>query len=234
MVELLALAAEPASPSSPYARIQFLVPKISISPENELRLSPVLDMLSVRYVVFRIPPFQGARPVFQGSDYWVMANPAALPRVFIPERTELAADKGMRLNKLGSEQFDPRLVAYVESPVNLPEQCRGTAEIVEEIPTRVTISAHMETPGLIVLADRWDQGWKASLNGQPVPILRTNHPIRGIVVPAGSLKVQFYYAPGSFTLGLRLFGLATGLLIIWSALILRRGNLQRNQSTIPF
>jgi hypothetical protein len=233
MVELLALAAHPASPSPSYARIQFLVPKISISPENELRLSPILDMLGVRYVLFRKPPFQGARPVFQGSDYWVMANPAALPRVFIPERTELAADKRIRLNKLASGQFDPRLVAYVESPVNLPQQCRGTAEIVEETPTRIRISAHMETPGLIVLADRWDQGWKASLNGQPVPILRANHAIRGIVVPAGPANVEFRYAPASFTLGLRLFGLAAGLLIVWIAIILRHGNAQGNRSTIP-
>ena len=56
----------------------------------------------------------------------------------------------------------------------LPALSRGTVEIVSETPTRLTLALQMETPGLVVLADLWDKGWRASLNGQPVPILRVS------------------------------------------------------------
>ena len=92
---------------------------------------------------------------------------------------------------------------------------RGQADIVAEIPTRVTVSVRMETPGLVVLADLWDKGWKAYLNGQPVQILRANHAVRGVVVPAGAATLEFRYEPASFVLGLWLAGAAVVILLGW-------------------
>ena len=123
--------------------------------------------------------------------------------------------------RLAAEDFNPREVAYVETPVRLPGPGRGAASIVEEIPTRIRVSVQMETPGLVVLADLWDQGWQAFWNGQRVPILRTNHAIRGVVVPAGSGMLEFRYAPASFAWGLRLAGLAAAVLMVWFGFALR-------------
>jgi len=118
-----------------------------------------------------------------------------------------------RLNKIASPQFNPLVVAYVESPVNLPGPCRGAAAITTETPTRIVISAQMETAGLIVLADLWDAGWKAYLNGSETPILRTNNAVRGVVVPPGNSTLEFRYQPASFLLGACLTGLAAVVLI---------------------
>jgi hypothetical protein len=220
MVDLLQSAGEPAlSVNQKYAVTQFLVPRISPQPDGTVRLSPIMDLLGVRHVVFREPPFAGARIAFQGSDYWVMENPLALPRVFVPKRVELAADQSARLAKMADPQFDPREVAYVESAVSLPDSCRGTAEIVQETPTRITVSADMKTPGLAVLADRWDKGWVAEYNGRRAPILVADHAVRGVVVPAGQGTLEFRYAPASFTWGLRLCGVAMGVIVCWLGLL---------------
>ena len=120
-----------------------------------------------------------------------------------------------QLEALASPQFNPADVAYVESPVELPAGCRGTAEITNEIPTHITVSVHMETPGLIVLADNWDKGWRAYWNGKPVPVLRANYAIRGVVVPAGNGTLEFIYKPASLNLGLWLAGLAVIVLAGW-------------------
>jgi uncharacterized membrane protein YfhO len=77
----------------------------------------------------------------------------------------------------------------------------------------------METPGLLVLADRWDKGWEAWLDGNRVPILRTNHAIRGVVVPAGNGTLEFRYSPAIFAWGLRLAGVAAAILLGWLGLI---------------
>ena len=47
-------------------------------------------MLDVRYVIFRGNPPAELHPEFSSPDYWVMKNPRALPRVFVPERVEMA------------------------------------------------------------------------------------------------------------------------------------------------
>jgi uncharacterized membrane protein YfhO len=77
----------------------------------------------------------------------------------------------------------------------------------------------METAGLIVLADNWDKGWRAYWNEKPVPILRTNYAIRGVLVPAGNGTLEFIYQPASLILGLWLAGFAALVLIGWLAII---------------
>jgi hypothetical protein len=173
-------------------------------------------MLGVRYVILRGSPSAGTRPAFQGPDYWVMVNSNALTRAFIPRRVETVTDDQARLEKLASPDFNPREVAYVERQVDLPGPSRGSARIVEEIPTRVTISVRLETPGLVVLADLWDKGWRADWNGRRLPILRANHALRGVVLPAGEGTLVFRYAPASFAWGLALAGTAAVVLLLWA------------------
>jgi hypothetical protein len=222
LVDLLAIAADPASVKFVSATTQLLTPMASITAEGNVQLSPILDMLGVRYVIFRGTPVPGARPAFEGTDYWALTNPAALPRAFVPRRAELEPNQELRLKKLASPEFDPRDVAYVEVPVQLPTTCRGIVEIVHEIPTRISVSVNMETPGLVVLADLWDKGWQAYLNGTRVPILRADHAVRAVVVPRGFATLEFRYEPASFAWGLRLSGGAALVLLGWLGVILWR------------
>ena len=215
MVALVRMAADPRSLLPDYASTQLMAPQAGLTPEGDVRIAPVLDMLGVRYVIFRSQPAEGARFAFQGEDYWVMTNSAALPRVFVPQRVETVTDSYEQLGKMQALEFNPREVAYVETPVNFAGTSRGAAEIVIEIPTRVTVSVRMETPGLVVLADSWDKGWQAYVNGKPVTILRTNHAVRGVAVPAGESKIEFRYEPASFALGLKLSGVAALVLLGW-------------------
>ena len=213
LMDLMAMAADPGSPAVEYALTQWFIPRASFFPPDVIQLSPILDMLGVRYVIFRGSPPPQIHPAFQGFDYWVLANRAALPRAFVPRQIETVADARERLEKMALPQFNPRDVAYVESPVTLPAECRGSADIVAEIPTRVTVSVHMETPGLVVLTDLWDKGWRAYLEGRPVSILRANHAVRGVVVPAGTATLEFRYEPASLAWGLRLAGAAAVILL---------------------
>jgi hypothetical protein len=234
LVHLLVLAADPQrSRSISYAVTQWLVPKIDWKVPKGVRLPPILDMLNVRYVVFRGRPPKEVRPDFSGLDYWVMTNRNAMPRAYVPERVETAAEFQQRLDALASPKFDPRKVAYVESPVELPAACRGSAEIVQEIPTRVTVEVDMQTAGLVVLSDLWEAGWKAYLDDRPLPILRTNHAVRGVVLPAGHGVLEFRYEPASFRAGLRISALAGLAALLWlgsGGWIARRGALRPDRS----
>ena len=218
MVDLLETAAVPGSELS-YAAVQYLVPNGDVQPPNTIKLAPVMDMLGLRYIIFQGVPPLNIHPVFQGTDFWVLVNSNALPRAFVPQSVKLVSSDSDELEKLASPQFNPVNVAYVESLVDLPALCRGVAQITNEIPTRVLISARMETPGLVVLADNWDKGWRAYWNGKPMPVLRVNYAVRGVVVPAGSGTLEFVYKPMSLILGLWLAGFAAMVLTGWLAVI---------------
>ncbi len=223
LMDLLVPAADPRSQIYIYALSQWLLPKLTILPSGEIQLPPVFDMLNVRYVIFRGTPPPGVRAAFSSLDYWVLVNDAALPRVFVPRSVEFDPDAISRLAKIGAADFDPRQRAYVESPVKLPGACSGKAEIVEEIPTRIVVSLDMDTPGLVVLSDLWDKGWKAYLDGKPAAILRTNHAVRGVAVPAGKATLEFRYELAALAWGRILLALATLVLLGWVAFVRWRG-----------
>ena len=185
MVEVLKKAAGLPSTNFAYAETISLMPKGKLLPPSGVQLTPLWDMLNVRYLILRGDPPPFMHPPFQSDDYWVLVNSNALPRVFVP-RTVKTVAAGQELEELASPQFNAADVALVTSPLELPAPCRGRVQITDEIPTRIRISAQMETPGLIVLADNWDKGWRALWNGRPAPVLRVDYTLRGVVVPAGS------------------------------------------------
>ncbi len=218
LMPLMAMAAETNSPTFlTYAQTQWLIPRSRARPPDGIQLSPILDLLGVRYVLFPGKPRPEMQPPFQGPGFWALVNSNALPRAFVPRQVETVTNDRERLRKLASPQFDPRAVAYIETTVNLPPECRGEVAILDEIPTRITLAVKMETPGLVVLADLWDQGWRAYLEGKPVPILRANHALRGVVVPAGAATLEFRYEPRSLAWGLRLAAAATAMLLLGTA-----------------
>jgi hypothetical protein len=182
------------------------------------RMPGVLNMLNLRYLVGRGTAPPNVKTVIEGDDYWVWENDQALPRAFIPARVEPAPAKADLLQLLGSPSFDPRAIAYVEGDFPLPAGGRGSVELIEEPPTHLTLKVDMQTDGLVVLGDLWYEGWEAELDGRPLPVLRVNHAIRGVVVPAGEGTLQFRYRPKSFTRGLQLFGAALAVVALWAAL----------------
>jgi hypothetical protein len=226
-VDLLQTASIPGSMTLPYAMTQWMSPQMELSDTGQVRLSPILDMLNVRYVIFRDTPdiffrkflHRRCPPQFtamlQGFDYWVLRNDRAMPRTYIPREVQCVGDGKSQLERLADPNFSPARVAYVEAPIEVPTHCTGSAEIINEVSTHLTISAHMQTPGLLVLADLWDPGWHAYADGEEQPILRVNHAIRGVVLPAGATTVDFRYEPVALKWGAILSALSALVCLCW-------------------
>ena len=189
-------------------------------------------MLSVRYVIFRGTPPPDANPSFVDTDYWVWVNERAMPRAFVPRRVQVITGEKARLDAMNRPDFDPREIAYAEQPVDLAEEGAGTVEMVNDEHQRVTLRAQMKTAGLVVLADRWDSGWRAYVNDAEVPILRINHAIRGVLVGPGTSTIRFVYLPAKFFVGF-VFTAAGGIcLLAWAGTIVfwRRRNRNKHGS----
>jgi hypothetical protein len=50
-----------------------------------------------------------------------------------------------------------------------------------------------ESPALLVLAENWYPAWKAVVGGEDAPVLRANHSLRAVPVPAGESEVELFF-----------------------------------------
>lgn len=212
-VELLLLAADPSYQGPPYARTQWLRPKIP---------SPVLDLLNVRYLIYRGKPPAGVRALFESEGYYVLLNPSALPRAFVPERA-ISADAATAKQGISAPGFDPRKEAYVEGPLPAMSAASGSVRLTRDEPAKIDLEATLGSPGLVVLADRWDKNWHAYIDGREVPLLVTNLALRGVAAPAGRSRIVLRYEPRIFYWSLAISALAALCLGLACALPLRPG-----------
>ena len=97
--------------------------------------------------------------------------------------------------------FDPRESAFVTDKLQLPDAMRGQASVRYETPTRAEIDVDMQTAGLVLLADLWDAGWRAQLDGAACPTYRVDVALRGYQVPAGKHRIVCTYDPQSLHTG---------------------------------
>ena len=88
----------------------------------------------------------------------------------------------------------------------------GEAVITQETPERITMRVSTTGPGYAVLADAYAPGWRATLDGRPVPILRADGLFRAVALPAGEHTVEMEYRPADVVAGLVL-GLVGVLLV---------------------
>lgn len=80
---------------------------------------------------------------------------------------------------------------------------KKSAKIVTYAPNQVKITTNTEREEALILADQFDEGWQAKVDGQVTPVSRANLIFRAVKVPAGSHNVEFRYYPKSFDIGLK-------------------------------
>jgi hypothetical protein len=154
-------------------------------------------------------------PVIASTGGWeVRSRQGALPRAWLVEQTQVAS-LAEALESLPS--LDLRRQATVDVDVGLkpvPDLDRegatdgpGTAEVVPvsirggPIPStdtdRIDIEARARRRSLLVLSDRADSAWTATVDGVAAPIVRADFLFRGVALGPGHHHVTFVYrTPG--------------------------------------
>lgn len=85
----------------------------------------------------------------------------------------------------------------------------GDGERFDRVPLRVENTR----AGLLILADTWYPGWKASVDGVETEILLVDGLFRGVPIGEGTHDVLFWYAPYSYRLG-RIISAAAAVLTL--------------------
>jgi len=77
----------------------------------------------------------------------------------------------------------------------LSAETLGAVEIVSYQDHRVVLRATVDEPALLVLADMAYPGWKATVDGNAVPIDQVDGLFRGVALDPGDHSVEFVYRP---------------------------------------
>lgn len=111
--------------------------------------------------------------------------------------------------------IDPRREALVLKAEAAALQMPGLdgsrrAHLTRDTPGRLDLRA--QGPGLLVIAEGWDPGWSARVDGQTAPVLRANHIQLGVPLAPGMHRVELRYTPRGLWAGL--LTAASGLLAL--------------------
>jgi hypothetical protein len=94
----------------------------------------------------------------------------------------------------------------------------GSASITAFEPERVVVRTKSDAPGILVLAEAWYPGWRATVDGRSTEVFPVNGWMRGVVVPAGQSEVVFAFHSRLLVAGLAVSLASAGIVL---ALLLR-------------
>jgi hypothetical protein len=122
---------------------------------------------------------------------------------------ETFTDAQALLGRLLSKRHDPARVTLLEAPAGVPlPEPRAQAPtrpaerlLYEEGPNALRVAWQIGEPGMLRVLESWDPGWRATVNGEPVPIYRADFLFMAVPVPAGPCEVRFAYRPASLRRG---------------------------------
>jgi hypothetical protein len=164
----------------------------------------LLGRANVKYYFSHQPQIQAtlreAAQIFDGSPgvEFLYENLQAMPRAYATNSSIVSQSPEQILDELSAPDFNAHNSVILGPGESLPRQAAGQGtpgdvEIRDHDPNLVTLRAHMAGPGFVVLLDRFDPNWRATVDGVETPIYRANLLFRAVAVGAGQHEVRFIY-----------------------------------------
>jgi hypothetical protein len=189
----------------------------------------ILDMLNVRYIIVAhedpkskelLPKIsEGRKVVFQNDIVTVIENPNAFDRAWIVHDVQ-HEDGSAGMTGLANGTINARSTALIADDQPLPtvgpivKPGQDSVTITGRTDSSITATATTDAPGVVVFSEIYADGWTVTVDGQPAELLRTNHALRGVAVPAGTHTVEMQFQPHSVRLGLFISAIGFGVAAI--------------------
>jgi len=183
--------------------------------------SPLLDLLNVRYIVVdrnisenrddHLALAESRTEVYRDENVIIYESPSAQPRAWMVYDVRPGGEQD-GLAQLASGAVDGAEVAFVqgEAPDVSPPADGSEPEvrIAGWSPDAMTIEVAHAGEGLLVVSQVYSEGWKATVDGEEVEVLQTDHALLGIPVEPGEHRIALHYAPDALATGIWISGLS--------------------------
>jgi hypothetical protein len=145
------------------------------------------------------------------------------PRAFLLPCARVEPDAAALANELQKPGFDPHRSAFVRAPIDLPEACASppiALRIDRPKPELQRISATAAAPSLLVIAEHFEQGWHATIDGAAAEVVQVDLAAQGVRIPQGAHQIELSFHAPYLSVGLTM---AIACFLLLAALELRRG-----------
>jgi len=139
-------------------------------------------------------------------------NPSVLARAYFPKTVDDV--RSLEESRRALETLDPALKSIVQWPHPPIRQDPDAAALVVSYGEQwYRIHYHAVSPSLLKLSAAWYPGWRADVEDKPLPIVRVDHALMGVIVPAGDNEVALNFHSNHFGAGLAI-SLVAGLILV--------------------
>jgi hypothetical protein len=187
------------------------------------------QLLNVAYVVSSAESVAGGQRVASGQGFHVYRLAVTGERAWLVYAATVEPDDGKALRQLATGALDVRRSALLASPppVTLTGSGQGSVLVAGRSPGNMTLDVESDAPAILVLSEIAYPGWRATLDGRSVPLLRADTILRAVAVPPGAHRVEMVFDPPSVKLG----ALVTLVSLVVLASLLGRGRRARGAQT---
>jgi hypothetical protein len=193
--------------------------------EDAAHRACLLGRSNVRYQILKermdLGEGREVAEIFNGSPapHLLYEAPCAMPRVFAAGKAKLAATAREVFQPLSDPSFDALGTIFIPAGDINPEPSEesgpaGEVESVRYTPNDILLRVSLTRPGYVVLLDRFDPNWHATLNGREIHVLRANHIFRAVHAPEGQHEVRFHYQQWGLRSGLAVSIATLALLVV--------------------
>jgi hypothetical protein len=191
---------------------------------DTLRVDCLLGRTNVKYIIRPTQDISGAKlvsEIFNGSPKpsYLYENPCFVPRAYVAGTAIFTTSPLETLSWMASPEFDALGNVILAADPGVSPAVRGSGpagrvEITERQPNVVTLKADLSQPGYVVLLDRYDSNWHATIDGREVPVLRANQIFRAVYAEPGQHVIAFNYRQNGLIAGM-LITCVTIVILLW-------------------
>ncbi|KAA6314309.1 hypothetical protein EZS27_035059, partial [termite gut metagenome] len=195
--------------------MQNVYQEISASQGDMKKVDPdtfrVLNMLNTNYFIF---------PGSDGKSTVPIANPYAYGNAWFVDSVEYVDNANEEIDALHT--IHPVRKALVD--VRFKDALKGVTSIRKDTvaairlnayqPNRLIYESSSATDGIVVFSEIYYPGWKATIDGVPVDIARSDYILRAVYVPAGKHTVEMWFTPQSIKITDRIAYGGLGILLV--------------------
>jgi len=182
--------------------------------KSQFRTVGILRMMNVKYLIstrrFAMPEMEEVNLTTtylqnQRVPVAIYRMKSFLPRAYFTQNVAVIANQDSVILQLVHPNFDPTQTAFLEKPsaIQILSADSQSVKIDEWSIHRMKFHTFTNRPSQLVISEvYYPNGWKASIDGQPTEIFRTNYILRSISVPAGEHEIVMKYSPSDVIIGL--------------------------------
>ncbi|TMK59614.1 MAG: YfhO family protein, partial [Actinobacteria bacterium] len=175
-------------------------------------LPVVLDLLQVNDLVVPssdppVPPLP-VRTVAEDAGWTLERLQHPFPRVSVVSTWRVVSTEDQALHAVTTPRFDPSSTVILErspglglsGPASRSRAGSATYEPLGLQSARISITTPF--PAIVLVRTPFDEGWHASVDGEPAQVLAADYVVQGIPVQAGSHTIVVSYVDPSIGYGL--------------------------------